>query len=107
VLRKLLCNRMICILLLASVVCAVLTVYAGAYARVTEEGYRKGELLSHLRDLKVQNEELRVTLDALRQPDQVAEFALANGMHPGDRMAYLKPADEPRLARNIGGQDVR
>lgn len=99
-LLKVFSNKMACILLLASVVCFVLTVYVGAYARVTEEGYRKGELLANLKDLRIENEKLEVTLDNLRQPGRVAIFAQENGMLVGGKMVYLKPQVEPHLAQN-------
>jgi hypothetical protein len=87
-------------LLLAVVVCLVLTVYVGAYARVTEEGYRKSELLTRLGELRHENEKLAVTLDSLRQPSKVAGFAQENGMCIGDKMVYLKRVGESHLAQN-------
>lgn len=101
-LRKLFANQMVGILLLAAVVCLLMTVYVGAYARVTEEGYRKSELVSRLDELQHENEKLAVTLDNLRQPGRVAAFAAENGMHVGDKMVYLKPEGEPHLAQNTG-----
>ncbi len=93
-------NKMVGILLLASIICFVLTVYVGAYARVTEEGYHKGELLSQLRDLRIENEKLEVNLDNLRQPARVAQFAQENGMLAGEKMVYLDTQVESHLAQN-------
>lgn len=93
-------NKMVGILLLASVICFVLTVYVGAYARVIEEGYHKGELLSQLRDLRIENEKLEVNLDNLRQPSRVAQFAQENGMLIGEKMVYLEAQVTPHLAQN-------
>ena len=100
ILLRMLANRMVGILLLASVVCFVLTVYVGAYARVTEEGYHKAELLAQLKELRVENEKLSVSVDNLRQPGRVAAFAQENGMLVGDKMVYLKPQTDSHLAQN-------
>ncbi len=97
---RLFSNKTLGILLLASAICSVLIVYVGAYARVTEEGYRKAELLSKLKELRVENEKLSVTVDRLRQPDRVAVFARENGMSVGNKMVYLKPEVESHLAQN-------
>lgn len=93
-------NNMVGILLLASMVCFVLTVYVGAYARVTEDGYHKAELLTQLKELQVENEKLSVSLDNLRQPGRVAVFAQESGMRVGDKMVYLKPQTDSHLAQN-------
>ncbi len=106
--QKMLGNSMVCILVLAAAVCFMLTLYVGAYAKVTETGCRRGELQSRLRAVRSENEELRATLNALRQPDRVAEFGLAHGMQPaGDNMTYLKLADEPHVAQNLEARNTR
>jgi hypothetical protein len=53
-----------------------------------------------LRDLRIENEKLEVTLDSRRQPSGVAVFAQENGMVVGSKMVYLKPAVAPHLAQN-------
>lgn len=104
ILRALMHNQMACILLLAVAVLLLLIPYASAYARVTQKGYHKADLLSHLRNVRLESESLRLDLEALRQPDRIAQFAVANGMEQSSKMAYLRPTGEPRLAQNV---DVR
>lgn len=103
-LGRLFCNKMIGILLAAVIVCSAFTVYVGAYARLTQEGYRKAELLSQLKELRVENERLEVSLDGLRQPDKVAAFAIQNEMCIGSRMVYLEQDEQPSLAKNSQDQ---
>ncbi|HUV05206.1 MAG TPA: hypothetical protein VMX94_08875 [Armatimonadota bacterium] len=100
-------SRMACVLLLAVAVSFVLSVYVGAYARATENGYHKSDLLGCLRAVSIENESLRLNLDAIRKPDDIEGFALANGMVQGSKMAYLKSIREPRVARNVERQDMR
>jgi len=106
-LRMLVRSRMACVLLLAVAVSFVLSVYVGAYARATENGYHKSDLLGCLRAVSIENESLRLNLDAIRKPDDIEGFALANGMVQGSKMAYLKSIREPRVARNVERQDMR
>lgn len=100
-LHALLHNRMACVLILALAVTSMLSVYVGAYARATEMGYHRAELLSRLKTFRLENESLRLKLETMRQPDSIAEFAIANGMEQGENMAYLKLTDQPRVAQNV------
>ena len=106
-LRMLVRSRMACVLLLAIAVSFVLSVYVSAYARATENGYHKSDLLAHLRVVTVENESLRLKLDDLRKSDCIEKFAVENGMAQGSRIAYLKPAYQPRMAQNIEREDVK
>jgi cell division protein FtsL len=100
-LRALIRNRMACVLLLALAASFILSVYVGAYARATETGYHRGELLAQLKSLRLENERFRLQLEELRQPDRIAEFALASGMEQGRAMVYLRPVEQPSIARNL------
>lgn len=93
-------NRMVCVLALALAVSFLLTVYVSAYARATQTGYERGDLLHQLANLKQENQSLRFQKDGMRAPEVIAGFAAANGMVPGERMAYLKPVEQPNVARN-------
>jgi len=96
------------ILVLAAAVCFLLTVYVSAYARVAEEGYRKSDLLSYLRALKIENQELRVQRDVLRRPDRITELAAAAGMVPSQQMAYVRcPVQQLWVAENTTVNDAR
>lgn len=106
-LRGLIRNQMACVLLLAVAVLLLLIPYASAYARVTQKGYHRAELLTRLRDMRLENESLRLRLEGLRQPERIAVFALANGMEHGESVAYLRPTNRPRLAQNTEHGDVR
>ena len=106
-LRMLVRSRMACVLLLAVAISFVLSVYVGAYARATENGYHKSELLGRLRAVTVENESLRLKLDGLRKPDDIEAFAVANGMAQGSKMAYLESTHQPRVARNVEGERMR
>jgi len=106
-LRVLARSRMACVLLLAVAVSFVLSVYVSAYARATENGYHKSELLTRLRAVTVGNESLRLKLDSLRKPDDIEVFAVANGMAQGSKMAYLKSTHQPRVAQNVEGERMR
>lgn len=100
-LRVLLCNRMVCVLLLALVVSSVLSVYVGAYATATETGYRRSDLVSQLKSLRLENEMLRLKLEQARQPSRIAEFALASGMEQSKDMVYLRTNEQPKIAQNL------
>lgn len=100
-LRALIRNRMACVLMLALAVSFILSVYVSAYARAMETGYHRTELLSRLKVLRQENESLRLKLEALRQPDNIAEFAIANAMEPSTDIAYLTPTTQPHVARNF------
>ena len=106
-LRALFHNQMACILLLAVAVLFLLIPYASAYARVTEKGYQKTNLMSSLRELRLENESLRVSLEELRQPDRIAAFAAENGMEQGTTLAYLRPTSRPNLAKSIDHGDIK
>jgi cell division protein FtsL len=96
---------MACVLLLAFTVLLVLGIYVSAYAKLTEIGYQKTQLLSDLRALKVENDALRMKLDELRQPDRIAMFAGENGMEQSAEMAYITPPAQVHLAEN--SEDLR
>ena len=100
-LRKLFRNRMLCVLLLALSALFVCSFYVGAYAKATETGYQRGELLSQLKTLRLENEQLRLKLEELRQPERIALFAVANGMEQGTRMTYVRAIEQPNIARNL------
>lgn len=99
--RVLLCNRLVCVILVAAVVCLGLTVYVGAYARVVEKGYQRSDMLAQLTALKIENQDLRVELDGLRRPDRIVRLAAEMGMRPSTEMAYLNcPGSELWVAEN-------
>lgn len=100
-LRALMQNRMACVIMLAMAVSFVLSVYVSAYATATETGYHKGELMSQLKSLRLENEMLRLKLEETRQPDQIAAFAFANGMEQGTKMVYLAPNEQQNIARSL------
>ncbi len=85
--------------MLAVAVSLVLSIYVSAYATATETGYHRGELLSQLKKLRIENEVLRLKLEQARQPDQIAAFALASEMEQGTKMMYLAPSEQ-NIARN-------
>lgn len=99
-LRAMICNRMVCVLALALAVSFLLTVYVSAYARATQTGYERGDLLRQLASVRQENQSLRFQKDGMRAPDMIAGFAAASGMVPGERMAYLKPVEQPSVAQN-------
>lgn len=99
-LRKVFCNRMVCVLLFALGALFVLSVYVGAYAKATETGYQRGELLTRLKAVKLENEQLRLKLEELRQPERIATFAVANGMEQGTSMMYIRAIEQSSIARN-------
>jgi len=100
-LRALIRNRMACVLMLALAVSFILSVYVSAYATAMETGYHRTELLSRLKVLRQENESLRLKVEALRQPDNIAEFAIANAMEPSTDIAYLTATTQPHVARNL------
>jgi len=100
-------NRMACVLMLAAAVSFLLSVYVSAYARATENGYQRTGLLSHLRQVRLENESLRVQLEELRQPGEIAAFAARTGMEQGKRMAFLRPVKQPHVAQNTEHADIR
>lgn len=107
-LRGLIGSQMACALILAVAVTFVFCVYVSAYARVTSSGYEKGRMLSHLKSVNMENESMRLTLETLQQPERIEAFAVENGMQQaGSRIAYIKPASHPSLARNIDDIGVR
>lgn len=99
-LRALICNRMACVLALALAVSFILIVYVSAYARATQTGYERADLLLQLKNLRQENQSLRFQKDGMRAPELIADFATANSMVPGERMAYLKPVEQPNVAQN-------
>lgn len=101
ILRAFIRNRMACVLVLALTASLVFCIYVAAYARATETGYQGGELLGQLKSLRLDNERLRLKLEELRQPDSIAEFALASGMEQGKMMVYLRPIEQPNIARSL------
>lgn len=105
--RLLIQNRMACVLLVAMVASFLLSVYVSAYAGVTQKGYQKGELLARLKDVQMEGAGLRFKLEGLRQPDHISAFALGKGMVQGEKMEYLRPHDQPRMAQNTERGDTR
>ncbi len=100
-LRAMIQNRMVCVIMLALAVSVMLSVYVTAYAKATETGYHRGDLITKLKDLRLENETLRLKLEQVRQPDEIAKYALANNMEQGTRMVYLAPNVEQKVARNL------
>ncbi|MDI6826948.1 MAG: hypothetical protein QME62_00530 [Armatimonadota bacterium] len=101
-------NRMLKILMVAVACFSVLTVYVGAHAKVIKQGYEKAYLQSRLKALEIENQELRVQLDILRQPDRITKLAIANGMVPAQQMAYVQcPIRELWVAENTAGYEAR
>lgn len=100
-------SPIVCLILLASVLCFGSIVYISAYARVYEKGCRKADLVKHLNALRLDNEQLRLDVEKLRQPDRIASFALAGGMKQSEEMAYLKPVEHPAVAQNVERIDER
>ena len=106
-LRALTHNRMACVLMVAAAVSFLLSVYVSAYARATEHGYERTELLSYLRQVRLENESLRLELEGRRQPDEIAAFATGSGMEQGQKMAFLRPVEQPHVAQNTEHADIR
>jgi hypothetical protein len=100
-LRALIHNRMACVVMLALAVSMVLSIYVSAYATATETGYHRSELVAQLKKLRIENEMLRLKLEEARQPDQIAAFAVANGMEQGTKMMYLAPNEQQNIARSL------
>ena len=99
-LRTLICNRMVCVLALALAVSFMLIVYVSAYARATQTGYERDDLLVQLKNLRQENQSLKFQKDGKRAPEVIADFAIASGMQPSERMAYLRPVEQPNVAQN-------
>lgn len=104
-LRRLVRNPMACALLLGAAVTIVLSVYVGAYANATKSGYEKSALSAELKSLEMENVALQVTLEKLRQPGCVDEYAAANGMQQPSKVAYIEPPRRPAVARNVASPD--
>lgn len=100
ILRTMICNRLVCVLALALAVSFLLVVYVSAYARATQTGYERVDLVLQLKNLRLETEALRLQKDGMRAPEIIAGFAATSGMEPGERMAYLKPVEQPNVARN-------
>lgn len=100
VLQSLIQSKMACVIVLAMAVSLVLIVYVSAYATATQTGYHRGELLSQLKGLRLENESVRLKLEQVRHPDQIAVYALANQMEQGTKMVYLAPNEHQNIARN-------
>lgn len=88
------------ILIVAAAACIIAKVYVGAYAGNQEKGYQKSDLSIRLRQIRLENDRLRLELDRLRQPDAITQFAISNGMKQSDEMAYLDPPNQPNIAQN-------
>jgi len=93
-------NRLVCVLALALAVSFLLTIYVSAYARATQTGYERGDLLRRLADIRQENQSLKFQKDGMCAPEVIAGFAAQSGMVPSERMAYLKPVEQPNVARN-------
>lgn len=85
--------------MLALAVSLLASIYVSAYATATETGYHRGELLSQLKKLRIENETLRLKLEQARQPDRIAAFALASEMEQGTKIMYLAPNTQ-NIAQN-------
>lgn len=92
-------NRMICVVLAAGIMVLLLTMYIGAYAGVIEKGYSKDRLMTRLNDLKTENEELKLSLEELRQPDRIGGIVLNTGMKQAEEMTYLDINTPSRVAK--------
>lgn len=93
---------MVCVCLASVIMCLVACVYVGVYAKATESGYRKSDLLAELRALRTENEELRLDLERQRRPAEIEAFATENGMQQVSPVAYLgEPTGEAQIAQNV------
>ncbi len=88
------------VLLIAGVFCVIANIYIGAYAGVQEKGYQKSQLNIKLRQLKLENDRLKLQLDQLRQPDEITKFANTIKLKQNEEMAYLSPYNQPKVAQN-------
>lgn len=93
-------NPIICILLVAGVLCLVASVYISAYAGVQEKGYVKSDLNRKLKTIRLENDRMRLELDKLRQPEEITKFANTSKMKQNEEMAYLSPSIQPKVAQN-------
>lgn len=93
---------MVCVCLVSVIMCLVACVYVGVYAKATESGYRKSDLLAELRALRTENEELRLDLERRRRPAEIEAFATENGMQQVSPVTYLgEPTGEAQIAQNV------
>jgi len=99
-LGAMICNRMVCVLALGMAVSFLLTLYVSAYAKATQTGYERSDLLGELANIRQENQSLRFQKDGMRDPEVIAAFAAENGMVTGERMAYIRPVEQPNVARN-------
>lgn len=104
-LRWLVRNPMACVLLGAAVITMALSVYVGAYANATKSGYHKSALQVELKSLNMENAALQETLEKLRQPGWIDDYAAGSGMQQPSKMVYLEPSRRPTVAKNLDGLD--
>lgn len=107
IVRSLLSNPMACVVIAAAVFCMLISTYVSVYAGYTEKGRSRAALLSNLNDVKKDNEKLKLSLEQLRQPERIEEFAVASGMKQCQQTAYLERMDRPRVAQNTVPADIR
>lgn len=94
-------NPIVCILLVAGILCVIASVYISAYAVTNEKGNEKADLSIKLKAIRLENDRLRLELDRLRKPEKITEFATSQKMKQNEEMAYLSPTSQPKVAQNI------
>jgi len=83
--------RLCCVL---AVAITFILAYVGMYARVTDIGYRRAALLAELRRVRLENEALRVEIQALTSPERLSAAAYALGMTQEMQVSFV-PTEQP------------
>jgi cell division protein FtsL len=97
---------LVCLVCLAS--CFFACLHIRAYARATETGYKKSDLLSELRALRIENEKLRLEIDEHRRPTEIEAFAIERGMQQVNPVAYLEYKEkESQIAQGLESGNPR
>jgi len=103
---KLFSNPMIGVVVLAFVVCVTASAYVGAYAKCSEIGRHRAKLTSDLNRVKKENEQLRLQVVQLRQPERIEMYAREASMIQCQQTAYIGPV-EPQTPRNTASSDIK
>lgn len=94
-------NPMVFCIVIAIVLCSVVTVYVSAYAKVTEKGYLRAQLHNRLDKVNMENQKLVLELSKLRKAESISDAAAKLNMKQSDKMAYLSPLEHPAVAQNV------
>ena len=78
---------------------AFLFAQVGLYAKVSESGYERADLVANVKELKAENALLQAKLERLRSPERLSAIAMCEGMVVADSYERIVLLPSVKMAK--------